>query len=46
MVAEWLVVMEVGPAFGVSFHILPSSIAILEMLFLVMILAILQVQGS
>jgi hypothetical protein len=34
MVAEWLVVVEVGQAFGVSFRILPSSIAILEMPFL------------
>jgi hypothetical protein len=46
MVAEWQVVMEVGPAFGISFHILPSSIAILEMPFLSMISVMLQVQGS
>jgi hypothetical protein len=45
MVAEWLVVMEVGPAFELNFRISPSSIAILGMPFLVMILTILQVQG-
>ena len=44
--SEWQVVLEVGQAFEVNFHILPSSVAILELLFLLMMSVKLQVQGS
>jgi hypothetical protein len=43
--SEWLVVMEMGVAFAIYFHFISSSFAILEMIFLVMILFLLQVHG-
>jgi hypothetical protein len=44
--SEWLVVMEMGLAFAINFHFKTSSFSILEMIFLVMILVLLQVHGS
>jgi hypothetical protein len=37
---------DMGPTFALNFHILPSSVPILEMLFLVIISILLQAQGS
>jgi hypothetical protein len=44
--SEWLVAMEMGVAFAINFHFKSSSLSILEIIFLVMILFLLQVHGS